>query len=141
MKLFSLVILIFSLSFNIKAQTTTGVEVVVTVKNVKSTEGMITVTLFNSKENFLEKAYQSQTKSANDKEYTFVFKNVTKGTYTAYAMHDKNGNDKLDMNVFGIPNEPYGVSKQGKNRFGPPIYDKAIFEIEQANINMNIRVD
>lgn len=46
------------------------------------------------------------------------------------AHHDKNGNDKLDKNAFGIPTEPYGFSNNPKRGFGPPKFDEVSFSID-----------
>ena len=41
---------------------------------------------------------------------TVVFSNLGPGRYAAIALHDENGNGKLDKNFLGIPTEPYGFS-------------------------------
>jgi uncharacterized protein (DUF2141 family) len=69
------------------------------------------------------------------------------GSSTRWAVsahHDKNNNDQLDKNAFGIPTEPYGFSKNPKRGFGPPAFDEACFSIgpdePQSAARIEIRV-
>jgi uncharacterized protein (DUF2141 family) len=140
MKFLSVLFLVSQMFLNASAQTTEGNQLSVTVKSANSDKGMITVNVFNSEQNFLKKAVKSQSIKAEEGESTFIFNDLPEGTYTVFALHDKNGNGKLDMNVFGIPNEPYGLSKKGKNRFGPPVYEKAVFELK-ANTEIEVKIN
>ena len=44
---------------------------------------------------------------------------------------DLNGNGIMDMNLFGIPKEPYAFSNNAMGTFGPPGFDQASFLIDQ----------
>lgn len=49
------------------------------------------------------------------------------GQYAIKAFQDLNGNDKLDTNWLGIPNEPYGFSNDAMGVMGPPSFTQAGF--------------
>ncbi|MDN4165507.1 DUF2141 domain-containing protein [Cytophagales bacterium LB-30] len=104
----------------------------VTVKNVSKSEGIISVSIYNTEDGFLKTAYKKQKVSAvANQEVQVVFDDLPAGTYTVSAVHDVNSNGELDTNFFGMPTEPYAISKDGKNMYGPPSFDKAVFEITQ----------
>jgi uncharacterized protein (DUF2141 family) len=50
-------------------------------------------------------------------------------TYAIAAYHDANGNEKLDKNFFGMPQEGYGFSNNARSTFGPPTFEKAAFKL------------
>jgi len=116
------------------------VNLTVVVTNIKSSDGDILVTLFDSQETFLEKAYKSLESEAQTGQMKFVFNDVPPGRYTISVVQDKNANGKLDKNMIGIPTEPYGISMEGKNMFGPPTYDKAVFEVKEDNLSLTINL-
>lgn len=136
--IFSLSILSFIPQSNPK---TASYDLELTVKNIKTDEGKILVHIFNSEEGFLKNAYSSKLVEAKQGSLNFIFEDLPEGEYTAYVLHDKNENGELDMNKFGIPNEPYGMSESGKNRFGPPNYEKAIFKVDSLHKAIQITVD
>ena len=47
------------------------------------------------------------------------------GTYAISAIHDLNGNKKLDTNFLGIPMEPYGFSNRARPKFRAPYWEEA----------------
>ena len=56
------------------------------------------------------------------------------GKYAISIIHDENNNDKLDTNFIGIPKEGFGFSNNPRIMFGPPSFEKASFEINQAHV-------
>lgn len=65
---------------------------------------------------------------------------MTFGEYSIAVYHDWNSNDKLDTNILGIPNEPYGFSNNARSKWGPPKYEIAQFELNQSKKEMVIQV-
>lgn len=59
------------------------------------------------------------------------------GSYAIVAMHDENGNGKLDSNLVGMPTEGYGTSKSARGTFGPK-YEDARFDYEGGSVAMPI---
>lgn len=57
------------------------------------------------------------------------FSGLKPGRYAVKAMHDVNGNGKLDANPFGMPTEPYAFTNNAKGSFGPAKWDAASVEV------------
>jgi len=55
---------------------------------------------------------------------------VPPGVYAVAAVHDLNGNGRLDTNFLGMPKEPYGFSRAARGRFGPPSFEDAALRLE-----------
>jgi uncharacterized protein (DUF2141 family) len=62
------------------------------------------------------------------------------GVYAVAVYADINGNNKLDSNILGIPNEPIGMSRDAKGRFGPPSFSDAAFNIADGITPMRIQL-
>jgi len=56
------------------------------------------------------------------------FEGLAPGDYAITAIHDANGNAKLDT-MLGIPREGFGFSRNPAIRFGPPRYKDARFTL------------
>jgi uncharacterized protein (DUF2141 family) len=70
-----------------------------------------------------------------------VFENVEPGTYAISAFHDINGNSKLDYrDLFHIPAEAFGFSKNPKLFLGPPKFKQCCFEIKKENLKLDINL-
>ena len=54
------------------------------------------------------------------------------GTYGMKAVHDVNGNGKMDVNPFGMPSEPFAFSNHAVGHMGPAKWDRARFEVSGA---------
>ncbi len=120
----------------------TNNRIIVEVENIKSAEGTLNVGVFNSEKTFLEEPWLSQRKAAEaNTRMVFEFTGVPDGAYTVSVYHDINGNGELDTNFIGIPVEPYGVSREGRNMFGPPSYADAVFTLDGDNVRLRITLE
>lgn len=72
------------------------------------------------------------TKSIVDGECIIVIENLKPGRYAFKFFHDENKNEKLDVNWLGIPKEGFGFSNNPSMTFGPPSFDKTIFELKES---------
>lgn len=63
---------------------------------------------------------------------TFQFADLPKGDYAVTAFLDENSNTKLDTNLFGIPTELYGFSRNARGLAGPPAFAEAAFRVEDS---------
>ncbi len=70
-----------------------------------------------------------------------VFTNLEPGTYGIAVYQDLNSNEVLDKTSLGIPTEPYGFSNNIRNRFRPPDFTDFSFELEEAPVTMEIRLE
>ena len=56
---------------------------------------------------------------------TAVWAHLPPGNYAIAAIHDENGNAKLDRNMFGIPREGFGFANNPHVSLSAPSYSKA----------------
>lgn len=110
----------------------------VKITNIKSQKGTILIGLFDSEKNFLKASMKAEKMKAKEGGMKVSFDSIPAGTYTVSVVHDENDNGNLDTNFMGIPSEPYGISKKGKNMFGPPSYEKAKFNVTDENVELII---
>ena len=59
---------------------------------------------------------------------TYTFE-LPDGTYAIGIFIDKNYNNKMDRNLFGVPKEQFGFSNNAKGNFGPPSFEDASFTV------------
>ena len=61
------------------------------------------------------------------------------GTYAISAVHDENGNGKLDTAVM-MPKEGFGFSRNPKIAFGPPKFKKASFAVGEEVVSQTVKM-
>jgi uncharacterized protein (DUF2141 family) len=67
-------------------------------------------------------------------ETTVTLHNVPAGSYAVEAFQDLNSNGKMDTNWIGIPQEPFGFSRDAKPVLSKPSFAKVKFEVA-AGVN------
>ena len=67
--------------------------------------------------------------AVTDTVMTVEIPGLATGEYGLKLYHDRNDNDKMDTNPFGMPTEPFAFSNNAKGNFGPASWDKARFEV------------
>ncbi|HEX6441815.1 MAG TPA: DUF2141 domain-containing protein [Stellaceae bacterium] len=72
---------------------------------------------------------------------TVVFDNLPPGTYAVGAFHDENGNDHLDTNFLGLPEEGYALSNNVRAAMSKPTFQQAAFSVGEqgAQVALHIR--
>lgn len=60
-----------------------------------------------------------------------VFENVAPGDYALSALHDANESGGIDLNLFGIPTEQFGVSNVARGR---PTWPDARFHVGEDDV-------
>ena len=104
------------------------------VKGFASTEGQLMVALYNTQEEFMsEKPYKGSIMKISANEELVRFEDVPYGDYAVAAIHDINGDGKLDKNMLGIPTEGYGFSNNALGKYGPPEWIKASFVFDERD--------
>lgn len=76
-----------------------------------------------------EKVLTQEMSVIKDKSCTFSIENLKPGKYAIRYYHDENLNGKMETNLVGKPTEGYGFSNNVTGKFGPPPFEKWIFEI------------
>jgi uncharacterized protein (DUF2141 family) len=118
-----------------------GVTITVNVTTPEAAEGAISLALYNSEETFMEDAFAEQTaETAVEGATTLIFENVPTGIYGVSALHDQDGDGKLDTNFLGIPKEPIGFSNDAKGKFGPPDFDAVKFDVGADDVSLEINL-
>lgn len=122
-----------------------GQETIQTVKisNLENVKGNLYIGWYNQSTTFRinEKAiYREKITVNNQKELNVVFKNIPKGKYAIAVFLDENDNYKLDKNLFGIPKEKYGFSNNVLPTLRPATYEESVFELNQQNTIINIKL-
>lgn len=114
----------------------------VKVTHFPNDHGMVYLILFNSKEGFpadYKKGFRSARKTIQNREATFVFRDIPFDTYAITLFHDENDNQQLDKKMFIFPTEGYGFSNNTK-RLGPPVYEDACFELSARKMQIEIKI-
>ena len=119
-------------------------QVVAEIEGVQREEGTVGCVLFGSGEGFpgeVEKAVQRTGFEASARESVCLFSDLEPGTYAVAALHDANGNGRVDTNFFGAPKEDYGVSNNATRAFAPPRWEEARFRVEEGQtVKLRIRL-
>lgn len=118
-------------------------EVIVTVKNIESSDGNINVHIFNSSQGFQnKKAYKKMTVSKKDMSNGTLSFRVTlpPGEYGISLLDDENQNGKMDFNMLHLPKEGFGFSDYYHTSYSKPEYDSFKFQLkEKTTKNVTVK--
>ncbi len=91
-------------------------DLIVNVTGVRAHKGILKLAVYDSAASWDGdgKAVAADEKTPDADEVTFRFANLPGGNVAVMAMHDENGNGKLDSNFMGMPTEGYGFSNNPK---------------------------
>jgi len=67
--------------------------------------------------------------------------NLKPGIYGITLYHDQNGNEELDTNLLGAPNEPFGFSNNPNIGFSTPNFDAFKFEYDGESKELSITLN
>lgn len=115
-----------------------GNTITVTIDNVKNDKGKVLMSLHTSETFMKGKGIVDAESVIKDGKVTISFENVLPGEYAIMALHDENGNERMDYRENGMPLESYGMSNNVMS-FGPPQYDDAKFKVKGEDLELNIR--
>jgi uncharacterized protein (DUF2141 family) len=127
---FGSVVLLLGSSF---ANQATG-KLTVIVNNVNTPSGEVRVALYNAQETFLDpKKYVAirAVPVGSQNSVKAEFTNLAYGTYAVTTYHDINSNRRLDVNTFGIPDEPYDMTNL-KVKWRKPTFDEVKFSFKES---------
>lgn len=108
------------------------------LENVEVNKGEIRIAVFNSKETFTKKASHVMSAASLKEKVSVTFENIPVGEYAVMLYQDTNGNEDLDTNLLGIPNEPWGASLNGTRIFGAPKWADVKFDVPEAGAQISI---
>ena len=121
------------------ASVASAATVEVRVSGVTSAKGKVSAAVCD-KERFLKQCVYNASVPAQAGATTVIVKDVPPGTWAVLAYQDENNNGELDRNLIGLPKEPYGFSRDARNKFGPPRFDDAAIEVGDAPTVTEVRL-
>ncbi|MDC6365122.1 MULTISPECIES: DUF2141 domain-containing protein [Flavobacteriaceae] len=120
------------------AQETTGINIQVTIDKITSDTGQVLISLHTADTFMKGPGIQNLKSTIENGKVSLTFENVAPGDYAVMAMHDANGNNRMDYEINGMPKESYGMSGNDMS-FGPPAFNDAKFTVENEDLEFNIR--
>lgn len=116
----------------------------VKVSNIQNDKGQIGCSLFSKKDGFPSEAEKADSRmfvKSKSGKANCVFEDLKPGKYAVSVMHDEDKNGELKTSLVGRPKEWWGVSNDvPAERFGPPKYQKALFEFAGAPKTITIKL-
>lgn len=107
----------------------------VTISGIRNDKGNIMLQLFDEN----EKVFKQEIIQITGKKCMVDFKDIRPGKYAIRYYHDENMNGKMETNLVGKPTEGYGFSNNVLGKFGPPTFEKWLFDVkEDKKINLEI---
>ena len=109
----------------------------VIITGIENTDGNVEIGIYNSKETFSvfgKEIQGAKVKPIKTGSLNYTFENLLDGTYAIAVWHDENGNQKMDKNLFGVPKENYGFSKNIFGTFGPPDFEEVSFKVVSREV-------
>ncbi len=105
-------------------------DVVITIKDMRSTEGVVRACMTTKEEIFPKcrkdpASHRTVVKAGES--VTIRFTDVEPGTYAVALLHDENNDGKANRALGMMPKEGYGFSRDAKVRMGPPKFRDAVF--------------
>lgn len=102
----------------------------VQVEGLETPQGAVMMALFDAPDAWDGgEAVAGQRVAVDGSSVTVEFGALPAGDYAIRMYHDVNGDGELDMNLMGIPSEPFGFSNNARGRFGPASWDDAVFTL------------
>lgn len=121
-KIILIIVFLFAASLSLQSQNVLTIE----INKLENNKGLIFLELLDGN----NKSIKGVSQEIKNNKCVIVIKNLKAGKYSFKYFHDENRNKELDTNWVGIPNEGFGFSNNAKGTFGPPDFEKTIFEIK-----------
>lgn len=102
-------------------------ELSIKINGLRSNDGKIMLEVFDEKETVIAR----EICEIKDRKCSISIKNLKPGRYAVRYYHDENLNQKMESNIFGKPEEGYGFSNNVTWKFGPPPFNKWLFELNE----------
>jgi uncharacterized protein (DUF2141 family) len=107
------------------------------ITNVNKNIGSVMVAIHN-KNNFLKTRLLEKSILAQAANVKVTF-DLPQGEYAVAIYQDNNNNQRLDTNLFGVPQEPYGFSNNVRPKFRAPNFEEAKIQVkEQKYISIKL---
>lgn len=137
-------LLLTTVAFLLLAQGASSSELTVLLHGVDARrQGRIQCALFAGAEGFPmqpEKAVASTTAEGDGAERRCTFRGLAPGHYAVSAVHDENGDGKLNTNLFGVPTEGWATSGNVTHALRAPDFAESKFEVgaQPARVDLEL---
>ena len=115
----------------------------VDVANVKTSSGLIAVTLYgDNRKKFLAtrgSLYVGRVPAKAGTTRVCIYLPAP-GYYGLAVYHDANGSRRFDKNGIGLPAEAFGFSRNPKTLFGLPSWDSVRMHVPRTNMRTTVRL-
>ena len=116
-------------------------ELVITVTDIRSDEGLVRLAVFDDAKEFPEgEMVKNRDIPARAVALTVRFTGLKPGRYAVAMHHDENGNKDMDTYLFGLPKEGYGFSRDAPVIFGPPSFEQAAVTVPSQGLQISVKV-
>jgi len=135
MKIISLALCACLLSGTLYAKNPESYSLTVQVKNLRNSNGILQVNLYNKEDSIpdqkLEKTFKIAKAQIVNQSSFVVFKDLPPGRYAVHILHDENSNGKIDKGLV-LPVEGVGLSNfESIGLANRPNFSKASFELKE----------
>ena len=113
--------------------------------NINNSKGQICLNLFDGQTGFPDGGKGSALKIAKctpivKRTAKFTFNNLPYGNYAISAIHDTNGDTRLNSNFLGVPNEGIGFSNNPVVVTAAPSFSAAQFFLSKTKTDISIKM-
>jgi uncharacterized protein (DUF2141 family) len=95
------------------------------INGIRNNKGNIMLQLLGTD----ERAVKQEIIPAKEKSVTIILNDIKAGRYAIRYYHDENVSGKMETNLVGKPVEGYGFSNNVTGKFGPPPFEKWLFDV------------
>ena len=116
---------------------------VIHVTGFRNTKGVLGAELFTSSAGWPEdvnKSFRHEHFPIEGDHATARFDHIPAGKYGVVVLHDENGNQKLDRNVFLVPKEGFGFANNPHVLLAAPPIEKATIPVTCPETTTEIRL-
>lgn len=114
-----------------RAQPVPGQVIVVEIQDLRSERGEVLAGVYASSSGWLRETVGDCRAPIRAGRARCVFTVLGSARLAMAGLHDENGNDDMDRDLFGFPQEGYFFSNDVRGAFGPPSFEAAAFSVPQ----------
>jgi uncharacterized protein (DUF2141 family) len=103
------------------------------ISGFRNNQGVVMLQVFNEQEQVIAERKEP----VSEGKCLLIIEGLKAGKYAVRYFHDENLSGEMETNTLGIPVEGYGFSNNAKGLFGPPPFEKRLFEV---NADKNIQL-
>ena len=131
------IIFVLATMFSILNTTATTQTLEVNITNIEAIKGYVIISLYINPKTFPKDGSQYKRVKVKVKQSSVkhTFKNLPTGYYAVGTYHDKNNDNKCNLNFIGAPTEGYGFSRNFRPKFSAPTFDDVKFNLKNKYVS------